>query len=258
MLFVLKTPLASVGRSCCGLSICPVLTFKKPQQRCPELLTSLANVINHVLGTWVLLDKSHNICHAFCNFLLISHTLFSLSSPLAGEIYVWTRSDARELVTCHSSTGQYALWEIGVAVIRGWQAFPVPTRNGHWSVLPESLLDSEDAAPEKPLSCEHMNSWHIQYIFGKKTFYLENRLHVSCSDLRASKNTTLAKALPFVHLNSLLCHLCREAPFSLCVVIISRQHHKIVPAALTVAFKHLRWQHQAVYSNWIVREPGDQ
>lgn len=130
MLFVLKTPLASVGRSCCGLSICPVLTFKKPQQRRPELLTSLANVINHVLGTWVLLDKSHNICHAFCNFLLILHTLFSLSSPLAGEIYVWTRSDARELVMCHSSTGQYALWEIGVAINSGLAG--VPGANTQW------------------------------------------------------------------------------------------------------------------------------
>lgn len=88
MLFVVKTPLASVGHSCCGLSICSVLTFQKPKQHRPELLTSLANVINHVLGTWVLLDKSHNICHVFCDFLLIPHTLFSLSSPLAGEIYV--------------------------------------------------------------------------------------------------------------------------------------------------------------------------
>lgn len=106
------------------------LFLKKPKQPRPELLTSLANVINHVVGTRVLLDKSRNICHAFCNFLWIPHTLFSPSSPLAGEIYVWTRSDARELVTCHSSTGQYALREIGVAV--SWGLVGIPGANSQW------------------------------------------------------------------------------------------------------------------------------
>lgn len=88
MLFVLKAPLASLAMLAAALVFAPCLLFSKPEQRCPGLLTSLTNVINHVLGTWALLDKSNNICHAFCNFLLIPHTIFSLSSPLAGEIYV--------------------------------------------------------------------------------------------------------------------------------------------------------------------------
>ena len=49
-----------------ALVFAPCLLVSKPEQRCPGLLTSLTNVINHVLGTWALLDKSNNICHAFC------------------------------------------------------------------------------------------------------------------------------------------------------------------------------------------------
>lgn len=125
-----KPHLLQLAVPAAALAFILCLLFKKPKQPRPELLTSLANVINHAVGTRVLLDKSRNICHAFCNFLLIPHTLFSLSSPLAGEICVWTRSDARELVTCHSSTGQYALWEIGVAVSSGLVG--IPGANSQW------------------------------------------------------------------------------------------------------------------------------
>lgn len=151
----LKIPLASFGHSCCGLSICSVRTFQKPKQYHPELLTSLANVIHHELGTCALLDKPNNICCAFCNFPLIPHTLFSLSSCV--------------LVRCVSDlihmpeNWEYAIFprgsvpgeKLGQPLVESWQVSLLPASNGHWSVLPANLLDSVDTAPE---NCSHVSS----------------------------------------------------------------------------------------------------
>lgn len=133
MLFVLKIPLASFGHSCCGLSICSVHTFQKPRQYRPELLTSLANVIHHALGTCASLDKPHNICRAFCNFPLILHTLFSLSSlGVLVRCMSDSRSHARELGIRHFfPQGSVPGEKLGQALVGSWQVSPLPASNGH-------------------------------------------------------------------------------------------------------------------------------
>jgi hypothetical protein len=72
----------------------------------------------------------------------------------------------------------------GQALVGSWRGFLLPASNGHWSVLPANLLDSVDTAPEKLLTRVLMSSWHIKgiYLWGKKSFYLENKRHILCWD----------------------------------------------------------------------------
>lgn len=130
MLFVLKIPLASFGHSCCGRSVCSVRTFQKPKQYHPELLTSLAKVIHHVLGTCTLLDKPNNICCTFCNFPLISSHFIFTCIPCAREMCVWSHSHARELGIRHFSTGQRTWRETGAAA--SWELAGVPVASIQW------------------------------------------------------------------------------------------------------------------------------